>query len=100
MKISENEYDLFLRIDSNTQGHIFWFYFSVKNMKKGRKIKFNLANLTKNDTHYTKVIFVITEARVLILICAHQRRRIGHRKACRMLHSNKNDYDTTFFMKN
>jgi hypothetical protein len=60
-------------------------------MKKGKRIRFNLANLTKNDTHYTKVIFVVTEARVLILTCAHQKRKIGRNRVCTMLHLNKND---------
>ena len=30
VKISELEYDIFLRIDSNTKGHLFWFYFSPR----------------------------------------------------------------------
>lgn len=81
VKISDNEYDLFLRIDSNTRGHIFWFYFAVKNMKKGQKVRLNLANLTKNDTHYTKVILLITEARVSILTCIHLAPKNGHKMA-------------------
>lgn len=28
---SENEYDLFMRADTNTRGHTNWFYFSVSN---------------------------------------------------------------------
>jgi len=35
IKINNNEYDLFMRVDSNTRGHAHWFNFTVKNMKKG-----------------------------------------------------------------
>ena len=31
IKINENEYDLFMRVDSNTKGHTSWFYFAVNN---------------------------------------------------------------------
>ena len=31
IKISDFEYDLFVRIDSNTKGHINWYNFKVKN---------------------------------------------------------------------
>lgn len=29
VQVSENEYDLFMRVDSNTKGHLQWFHFSV-----------------------------------------------------------------------
>lgn len=31
VKISDTEYDLYMRVDSNTRGHNQWFYFSVAN---------------------------------------------------------------------
>ena len=31
IRISEAEYDLFMRVDSNTKGHTNWYYFEVKN---------------------------------------------------------------------
>jgi|688.fasta_scaffold309437_1 hypothetical protein len=34
IKLEEREFDLFLRIDSNTKGHVQWFYFSIKNGRK------------------------------------------------------------------
>ena len=55
VKVSDTEYDLFLRIDSNTRGNINWFYFSVKNCPNKKKIKLNICNLTKRDGHYPKV---------------------------------------------
>ena len=46
------EYDLFLRVDSNTRGHTQWFYFSVQNGAKTGKVTFNICNLTKPKTLY------------------------------------------------
>lgn len=31
----DNEYDIFLRVDTNTRGHTNWYYFSVENAKAG-----------------------------------------------------------------
>ena len=31
IEISEKEFDLFMRVDTNTKGHTNWFYFEVKN---------------------------------------------------------------------
>ena len=31
LKKKEGEYDLFMRVDTNTKGHHQWFYFSVVN---------------------------------------------------------------------
>ena len=55
VKVSEHEYDLFLRIDSNTRGNLYWFYFALRNCPKGQRIRLNICNLTKSDTHYAKV---------------------------------------------
>jgi hypothetical protein len=52
IKPKPNTFDLFLRIDSNTRGHTQWFYFSVKNGKKGQTIKLNICNITKGGTLY------------------------------------------------
>lgn len=46
------EFDLFLRIDSNTRGHTQWFYFSVQNGDKLGKVAFNICNLTKPKSLY------------------------------------------------
>jgi hypothetical protein len=54
VKIGENEYDLFMRIDTNTRGHMQWFNFKVKNCGK-KKIKFNIVNFQKNKTLYLRV---------------------------------------------
>lgn len=51
--MSENEYDLFMRSDSNTRGHTQWFNFTIKNCGK-KKIKLNLINFKKCKTMYTR----------------------------------------------
>ena len=52
IKVNSTEFDLFLRIDSNTRGHTQWFYFSVQNGNKKGKVTFNICNLTKPKTLY------------------------------------------------
>lgn len=54
IKVSEDEYDLFLRVDSNTRGHTQWFYFEVSSPKK-RKVQLNICNLGRGRTLYEKV---------------------------------------------
>jgi len=51
LKVKENEYDLYMRTDSNTRGHHQWFYFSVTS-KTATTIKFNILNFTKRDSLY------------------------------------------------
>ena len=52
IKVTEDEFDLFLRVDSNTRGHLIWFYFSVKNKENKRKIKLNICNLRRPSKLY------------------------------------------------
>jgi hypothetical protein len=49
----ENEYDLYMRIDSNTKGHHQWFYFSACN-KEPVTVKFNILNFTKRRSLYSQ----------------------------------------------
>jgi hypothetical protein len=35
MKVAPSEYDLFMRVDSNTRGHNSWFFSKVKNTREG-----------------------------------------------------------------
>lgn len=53
MKIAANEYDLFMRVDSNTRGHNSWFFFKVRNTKAGESITFNICNFHKTNSLYT-----------------------------------------------
>lgn len=52
IKLSDNEYDLVLQNDINTNGHTQWFFFRVGNTRKGMRIKFNMINLAKPDSLY------------------------------------------------
>ena len=54
IKVGENEYDLFMRVDSNTRGHFQWFNFKVKNMKKNEKYKLNICNFQKDKILYSR----------------------------------------------
>lgn len=55
VKVAENEYDLYLRIDTNTRGHLQWFNFTVKNCGKS-KVRFNIVNFKKAKTLYQRVL--------------------------------------------
>eukprot|EP01029_Cantina_marsupialis_P012869 TRINITY_DN2849_c0_g2_i1.p1 TRINITY_DN2849_c0_g2~~TRINITY_DN2849_c0_g2_i1.p1 ORF type:complete len:1161 (+),score=314.56 TRINITY_DN2849_c0_g2_i1:1982-5464(+) len=44
------EYDLLIRCDYHTHGHVQWFYFATQNMQKGTRVKFNLLNHSKPDS--------------------------------------------------
>ena len=47
IQVDKNEYDMYMRVDTNTRGHHQWFYFKVNNKEKVGKIKFNIVNFTK-----------------------------------------------------
>lgn len=58
---SPDEYDLFLRVDSNTKGHSQWFFFSLvlkgllksmPDLGKRSKVKLNIMNLSKHASLY------------------------------------------------
>ena len=50
IKLSDEEYDLYVQNDINTYGHTQWFFFRVENTFKGRSIKFNIRNFLKKDS--------------------------------------------------
>jgi hypothetical protein len=54
-QVGENEYDIFMRVDSNTKGHFNWFYFSIKSLAKKARIKINICNFTKKKCLYDRV---------------------------------------------
>lgn len=55
IKIKDNEYDLYMRVDTNTKGHHQWFFFSVNHNVKytNQSIKFNIVNFTKENSLYS-----------------------------------------------
>lgn len=49
-----NVYNLYMRVDTNTQGNHQWFYFSVSYGQEfyGKTVKFHVVNFTKGDSLY------------------------------------------------
>ena len=47
VQIAHDEFDMFMRVDSNTRGHHQWFYFKVENRQRVGTVKFNFVNFTK-----------------------------------------------------
>jgi len=54
MKVGEREYDCFMRVDSNTAGHLQWFNFKVKGWRKLLKYKINICNFQKDKCLFTR----------------------------------------------
>ena len=50
------EYDLYLDMDVNTDGHMHWYYFQTisRNMPPGTKIKMNIRNLVRSKSLCTE----------------------------------------------
>lgn len=50
----EYEYDLYLQIDTNSEGLMHWYYFRAmtKNLEKGTRIKINIRNLHRSKSLY------------------------------------------------
>lgn len=44
---SDTEFDLFMRVDTNTRGHTSWYNFRVKNHSLKGKVRFNIMNFRK-----------------------------------------------------
>ena len=47
VKVAPTEFDLFLRVDSNTHGHTGWYYFSVSNGSRRGPVTLHLCNLRR-----------------------------------------------------
>ena len=50
--ISENEYELYLRSDTNNPKYRLWFYFCVRNYKPAQKVLFHVVNFSKSKSLY------------------------------------------------
>jgi hypothetical protein len=53
VRTKEDEYDLYIRADSNARGHNQWFYFSAVNTAIGT-VRFNILNFSKRDSFYAQ----------------------------------------------
>ena len=57
------EYNLLMKVDTNTKGNMYWFMFKVYNFKVGLKYKFNICNFTRSmDKFYKDRMNVVTRA--------------------------------------
>ena len=54
MKISMNEYELFLKNDYGTQSFTQWYYFRISNTRKNMTYRFHIVNFMKPDSTYNK----------------------------------------------
>lgn len=61
-KVSDTEYDLFMRVDTNTKGIQQWFNFSVEydSFFEGKTVKFNILNFTKKSSLFCKGMRIVT----------------------------------------
>ncbi|ETM49201.1 hypothetical protein, variant [Phytophthora nicotianae P10297] len=73
IRIGQFEYDLVLRPDFNSPGHMQWFYFAVSNIqtpnatpRAGQKYRFNIVNLCKSNSLFNQglqpVVYSVRDA--------------------------------------
>ena len=54
VRVKHDEYDCYLRSDSNTKGHTNWYWFTVENFNKLGSVKINICNMKKTKNLYGK----------------------------------------------
>lgn len=54
IRVSEDEYQLLLDFDTETQSHTQWYYFSVQNQKANHTVKFSIVNMGKQSSLYQR----------------------------------------------
>ena len=52
-------YQLYLQNDTNTTGYIQWFFFRVTNIKKGKKVNFNIINMLRKTSMYSHGLKIV-----------------------------------------
>lgn len=50
-----NEFDLFMRVDSNTRGHTNWFYFTISNNDFIGSVRLSICNFRREKSLYQRV---------------------------------------------
>lgn len=53
-KVSDFEYDLYLKTDYATQGYTQWYFFKCTNTVPYKTYRFNICNLMKGDSNYSQ----------------------------------------------
>jgi sporulation-control protein spo0M len=51
-QVDKDEFDMYMRVDSNTRGHHQWFFFKISNQQRVGTVKFNIVNFTKHKSLY------------------------------------------------
>lgn len=64
IKVKSNEYDCYIRSDTNTKGHTNWYYFKVRNNKQVGTIRFNICNIVKPKNLYSKGMTPYSESKI------------------------------------
>ena len=54
VKVGSQEYDLFMRVDTNSKGHFSWFMFRATPQRPKFRAKFSICNFYKQEILYTK----------------------------------------------
>lgn len=75
MRVGEREYDCFMRVDSNTAGHLQWFNFRVRGWKKLLKYKINICNFQKDKCLFARGMKPYVYSKKM-----HQHEKIGWRQ--------------------
>lgn len=61
-----HEYNLLLKVDSNTKGNTYWFYYGIQNFRVGQRYTFNIYNFTRSmEKFYKEGMNVLTKAEEL-----------------------------------
>jgi hypothetical protein len=57
-----NEYNLLMKVDTNTRGNTFWFMFKVSGFRTGHNYKFNILNFSRKlDKFYGKGMNIVVK---------------------------------------
>jgi len=84
--VNENEYNLLMKVDTNTKGSAFWFHFKAHGRwaagKQNRTVKFNILNFSKSDIKY----FYQHGMGVMVMLCDESRPRTEWRWEAQLCH--------------
>ena len=59
--MNESEYNLLCKVDTNTKGNTYWFYFKVLNWQPKATVTFNILNVARDLTpFYSRGMQVLT----------------------------------------
>jgi hypothetical protein len=61
--VTEYEYNLVMKVDTNTKGNTYWFMFKVNEFQVGSRYKFNIMNFSRNlEKFYSSGMNVCTKS--------------------------------------